>query len=139
MVFGAYGGVGEMLFGQEPPAGAVALGNLMRSQWAAFAAVGDPGWPRYYPGRRMTRIFGDPPDVAGYPEQASRNIWDQHRFGVIDLNLETPPAIETQPAWTPRRPPGTLQTLPERYSRRKAARRVSADADLRPGRVRAGH
>jgi para-nitrobenzyl esterase len=74
-----------MLFGPEPPASAVALGDLMRSQWAAFAADGDPGWPPYAPGRRTTRIFDDPPDVAPYPEEASMHIWDQHRFGVLDL------------------------------------------------------
>jgi para-nitrobenzyl esterase len=76
-----------MLFGQVPAASAVTLGNLMRSQWAAFAADGDPGWPPYAPGRRLTRIFDDPPDVAPYPEQASLHIWDQHRFGTLDLNL----------------------------------------------------
>ena len=85
LVFGVYSGVGELLFGSEPPAGAVALGDLMRSQWAAFAADGDPGWPPYAPGRRTTRIFDDPPDVAPYPEEASMHIWDQHRFGVLDL------------------------------------------------------
>jgi carboxylesterase type B len=69
----------------EPPASAVALGDLMRSQWTAFAAGGDPGWPPYSPGRRLTRIFDDPPDVVPYPEKASLHIWDQHRFGVLDL------------------------------------------------------
>jgi para-nitrobenzyl esterase len=44
LVFGVYEGIGRMLFGPEPPASAVALGDLMRSQWAAFAADGDPGW-----------------------------------------------------------------------------------------------
>ncbi len=85
LVFGDYAGIGQMLFGPEPPASAVALGDLMRSQWAAFAAGGDPGWPPYAPGRRTTRIFDDPPDVAPYPERASLHIWDQHRFGVLDL------------------------------------------------------
>jgi para-nitrobenzyl esterase len=85
LVFGVYHGVGRMLFGPEPPASAVALGDLMRAQWAAFAADGDPGWPPYAPGRRTTRIFDDPPDVAPYPEEASLHIWDQHRFGVLDL------------------------------------------------------
>jgi para-nitrobenzyl esterase len=61
LVFGVYSGIGRMLFGPEPPASAVALGDLMRSQWAAFAADGDPGWPPYAPGRRTTRIFDDPP------------------------------------------------------------------------------
>ncbi len=84
LVFGDYRGLGQMLFGTPPP-GALAVGDLMRRQWAAFAADGDPGWPQYTPGRRMTRIFDDPPDVAPYPEKASMHIWDQHRFGVIDL------------------------------------------------------
>jgi para-nitrobenzyl esterase len=86
LVFGVYGEVGRFFFGPEPPASAVALGDLMRAQWAAFAADGDPGWPPYAPGRRMTRIFDDPPDVARYPEEASLHIWDQHRFGVLELN-----------------------------------------------------
>jgi len=85
LVFGVYSGLGLLLFGPEPPAGAVALGDLMRSEWAAFAAGGDPGWPPYAPGRRMTRIFDDPPDVTPYPEHASLHLWDQHRFGVLDL------------------------------------------------------
>jgi len=85
LVFGDYRGLGQTMFGTPPPQGALAVGNLMREQWAAFAAGGDPGWPQYTPGRRMTRIFDDPPDVAPYPEEASMHIWDQHRFGVIDL------------------------------------------------------
>ncbi len=85
LVFGDYRGLGAMLFGTPTPQGALAVGNLMREQWAAFAADGDPGWPQYTPGRRMTRIFDDPPDVAPYPEKASMHIWDQHRFGVLDL------------------------------------------------------
>jgi para-nitrobenzyl esterase len=88
LVFGNYEGLGQMLFGLEPPAGAVAVGNLMREQWAAFAASGDPGWPPYAPGRRLTRIFDDPPDVVRYPEEASLHLWDQHRFGAIDLSAE---------------------------------------------------
>ena len=40
----------------------------------------------YAPGRRTTRIFDDPPDVVAYPEEASLHIWDQHRFGVLDLS-----------------------------------------------------
>jgi para-nitrobenzyl esterase len=89
LVFGDYRGLGQMLFGDPPPPGALAVGDLMRAQWAAFAADGDPGWPPYAPGRRMTRIFDDPPDAAPYPEQASMHIWDQHRFGVLDLGPVT--------------------------------------------------
>ena len=88
LVFGCYLALGQVLLGPEPPAGAVALGQAMREHWAAFAAAGDPGWPAYAPGRRLTRIFDDPPDVAGYPEEASLHLWDQHRFDAIDLSAE---------------------------------------------------
>jgi para-nitrobenzyl esterase len=88
LVFGDYAGLGQLLFGSGPPDSAIRLGNLMRSHWAAFAADGDPGWPPYAPGRRTTRIFDDPPNVAPYPETASMHIWDQHRFGVLDLTAE---------------------------------------------------
>jgi para-nitrobenzyl esterase len=86
VVFGNYEELGQMLFGPVPSAGAVALGQAMREQWAAFAADGDPGWPPYAPGRRQTRIFDDPLDVTSYPEEASLHLWDQHRFGVIELS-----------------------------------------------------
>jgi para-nitrobenzyl esterase len=88
LVFGNYDGLGQTLFGPEPPAGALLLGQVMREQWAAFAADGDPGWPEYSAGRRLTRIFDDPPDVTGYPEKASLHLWDQHRFDAIDLDTE---------------------------------------------------
>jgi para-nitrobenzyl esterase len=91
LVFGDYTGIGQMFFGPEPPASAVRLGNLMRSHWAAFATDGDPGWPQYSPGHRMTRIFADPPDVAPYPERTSLHLWDQHRFGVLDLTADPDP------------------------------------------------
>jgi para-nitrobenzyl esterase len=85
LVFGVWEGLGQLLFGPEPPASAVALGEQMRAQWTAFARDGDPGWPAYSVGRRLTRVFDDPPAVVPYPERASLHIWDQHRFGVLDL------------------------------------------------------
>ena len=85
LVFGAHADLARILLGREPPASAVTLGNLMRAQWAAFAADGNPGWPQYTPGSRLTRIFDDPPDVTPYPEEASMHLWDQHRFDVNDL------------------------------------------------------
>jgi len=85
LVFGVWQGLGQLLFGAGPPPGAVALSDLMGREWAAFAASGDPGWPPYSAGRRLTRVFDDPPDVVPYPEQASMHIWDQHRFGVLGL------------------------------------------------------
>jgi para-nitrobenzyl esterase len=92
LVFGVYAGLGRVLFGPRPPDSAVRLGNLMRSQWVAFATDGDPGWPPYAPGRRTTRIFDDPPAVAPYPETESMHMWDQHRFGVLGLDAAPDPA-----------------------------------------------
>jgi para-nitrobenzyl esterase len=74
------------LLGEQPPASAVELGNLMRAEWTAFAADGDPGWPPYSVGRRLTRIYADPSFVAPYPEEASMHIWDQRRFSALDLS-----------------------------------------------------
>ena len=85
LVFGATAELGSLL-GQEPPAAAIALGDLMRSEWTAFAATGDPGWQAYAPGRRMTRIYDAEPDVMPYPEVASMHIWDQQRLSRLDLH-----------------------------------------------------
>jgi len=63
----------------------------------------------------MTRIFADPPDVAPYPERTSLHLWDQHRFGVLDLTADPDPDM------TPRSDP---QKGPDR-------------ADIRAGRLRA--
>jgi para-nitrobenzyl esterase len=86
-----FGGRAELAFmlgqepGQEPGTEAIQLGDLMREEWVAFAATGDPGWTPYAPGRRMTRIYDVEPDVIPYPETASMHVWDQHRLARIDL------------------------------------------------------
>jgi para-nitrobenzyl esterase len=85
LVFGVAEELGRFLLGDEPSAEAIALGDLMRSEWVAFATTGDPGWTPYSPGRRMTRIYGTEPDVIPYPEVASMHVWDQHRLARIDL------------------------------------------------------
>jgi para-nitrobenzyl esterase len=85
LVFGTNRELGQFLLGDPPAASAVELGNLMREEWTAFAKTGDPGWPPYSPGRRLTRVYDDPPSVAPYPEEASMHVWDQHRLGVLDL------------------------------------------------------
>jgi len=85
LVFGIAAELGEFLLGREPGAAAIELGDLMRSEWVAFATTGDPGWTPYSPGRRMTRIYGTEPEVIPYPEVASMHVWDQQRLGRIDL------------------------------------------------------
>jgi para-nitrobenzyl esterase len=85
LVFGTNRELGQFLLGEQPSPSAVALGDLMRQEWTAFAANGDPGWPPYSVGRRLTRIYADPAAVAPYPEEASMHIWDQRRFAALDL------------------------------------------------------
>ena len=85
LVFGTNAELGQFLLGERPAPEAIALGDLMRSEWVAFAKTGDPGWPPYAPGRRMTRIYAASSSVGSYPEEASMHVWDQRRFDVLDL------------------------------------------------------
>jgi para-nitrobenzyl esterase len=85
LVFGTSAELGQFLLGDQPAPEAIALGDLMRSEWVAFARTGDPGWPPYSAGRRLTRIYAAESSVAPYPEEASMHVWDQRRFGVLDL------------------------------------------------------
>lgn len=85
LVFGTNAELGQFLLGERPATDAVALGDLMRAEWVAFVRTGEPGWPPYAPGRRMTRIYAAESSVGSYPEEASMHIWDQRRFGVLDL------------------------------------------------------
>jgi para-nitrobenzyl esterase len=83
LVFGTTRETGQFLLGTHPPESAVALGDLMRAEWVAFAKTGDPGWPAYSPGSRLTRVYGEQSSVGPYPEERSMHIWDQHRFDMI--------------------------------------------------------
>jgi para-nitrobenzyl esterase len=86
LLFGALGaGIALMLAGERPPASFTALGDLMRSEWVAFARSGGPGWPAYSAGRRLARLYDDPASVDPYPENASMHLWERHQFGALDL------------------------------------------------------
>jgi para-nitrobenzyl esterase len=61
------------------------LSELIRSEHLSFATTGDPGWARYEPHGRATRVYDIVSTVAAYPEQRSREIWRDQRFGVLDL------------------------------------------------------
>ena len=61
------------------------LSKLIRSEHVAFASTGDPGWPRFAPDRRDTRVYDTESEVARYPEERSRTLWRDRRFGVLDL------------------------------------------------------
>jgi para-nitrobenzyl esterase len=64
---------------------AVHLSEVMRTDWLRFATTGDPGWPRYEPHGRSTRVYDAEPSVRPYPEEASRRVWERHRFTTQDL------------------------------------------------------
>jgi para-nitrobenzyl esterase len=71
--------------GPDAVAQARRLSELMRSEHLAFAATGNPGWARYRPHERDTRVYDADSTVARYPEERSRRIWRDRRFGALDL------------------------------------------------------
>ena len=81
-----------MLIGDPTPE-AAALSEQMRNAWTAFATDGDPGWPAYDTG--STRLFDVEPVVTAYPEQVSRQIW-QDFPSVLDLAEERPGGVPTR-------------------------------------------
>jgi para-nitrobenzyl esterase len=74
-----------MLIGTDPAPDAAKLSTRMRTAWAAFAADGNPGWPAYDTRQRLTQLFDTQPEVTGYPEEASRLIWQDHTFTALPL------------------------------------------------------
>src|SRR5215469_11864492 len=55
---------------------AEALAKEMHAAWVAFARTGDPGWDRYDPTRRATRVFGPGTGVEDDPLGALRRLWE---------------------------------------------------------------
>ena len=72
-------------FGPDLADEAAHLSQVMRADWLSFASTGDPGWPRYERTARSTRVYDAEPTVQPYPEEASRQIWQEHRFDTLDL------------------------------------------------------
>ncbi len=61
------------------------LSHAIQSEHLCFAATGDPGWARYRPRTRATRVYDPAASVVEYPEQRSRMLWREQRFGTLDL------------------------------------------------------
>ena len=76
-------------FGADVADEAVHLSEVVRADWLRFAATGDPGWPRYTPAERSTRVYDAEPSVQPYPEERSRRIWQEHPFDTQDLLAPT--------------------------------------------------
>lgn len=63
------------LAGPNPPQ---PLADTMHKAWVDFATSGNPGWPRYTPGTRQTRRFGDANNpLVGAPNEPLRRLWDE--------------------------------------------------------------
>ena len=51
------------------------LADAMHGAWVAFAATGEPGWPRYDLERRATMRFDTVSDVVDDPRSFERGLW----------------------------------------------------------------
>lgn len=60
-----------------------AVSRHMRTDWLNFAANGSPGWSRYHPASRCTRVYTAEPTTQPYPEEPSRRIWSTHQFDTL--------------------------------------------------------
>ncbi len=72
-VFDTLGNGTEPLCGTDPPQ---QLADTMHAAWVAFAAGGDPGWPKYDLSRRATMRFDTTSKVVDDPRSAERALWD---------------------------------------------------------------
>jgi para-nitrobenzyl esterase len=79
-------GFAARLIGPPPFPAAEEVSAQFRTAWTSFAATGDPGWPAYDPGQRLTRVFDLPSAITAYPEEASRRLW-QDQFPPLPLPL----------------------------------------------------
>ena len=71
------------LFGDGPSPEAETLSAQMRAAWTRFAVDGDPGWPAYDSEQRLAQVYDAQPEVAPYPEETSRLIWQHHTFAPL--------------------------------------------------------
>jgi carboxylesterase type B len=61
--------------GSPPPADFGPLSKRIRDAWTAFAATGDPGWPRFDLEHRRTRLWNTTSADGPYPLPDSYRIW----------------------------------------------------------------
>jgi carboxylesterase type B len=71
-VFDTLGLGTEPLLGRDPPQ---PLATAMHKAWVAFAAMGDPGWPKYDPTRRPTMHFDTASGVLDNPLGPTLALW----------------------------------------------------------------
>ncbi len=73
------GPLAAQLIGPEIPPDFADLSAAMRDAFLAFAATGDPGWPRFETTERIRRIWATPPELGGDTLATSRRIWQRAR------------------------------------------------------------
>ncbi|WP_433859309.1 carboxylesterase/lipase family protein [Streptomyces kronopolitis] len=77
LVFGnATSPLAMRFLGTPPPPDFRTLSEHMRAAWTSFATDGDPGWPRFDPVNRTTRLWDLPTADVPYPLEHSRRIWE---------------------------------------------------------------
>lgn len=69
------------MLGAPPPGEALALGTAMRRAWVAFAATGDPGWPRHDPATGTTHVWDVEPYDVPDPLATSAATWARFDHG----------------------------------------------------------
>jgi para-nitrobenzyl esterase len=52
-----------------------AMATEMFDAWVRFITTGDPGWPRYTPADRVTRLFDDVSTTVSDPDRDQRLLW----------------------------------------------------------------
>ena len=72
-VFDTLGNETEPLWGANPPQ---QLAATMHAAWVAFAASGDPGWPKYDLIGRATMRFDTTSGIVDDPRSAERELWE---------------------------------------------------------------
>ena len=65
----------EQMLGAMLEGAPQALADAMHGAWVAFAATGDPGWPRYDLDRRATMRFDTVSQVVDDPRPFERALW----------------------------------------------------------------
>lgn len=77
-------GIGR-LPGTPTPAEALQLSARFRAAWSALAATGVAGRPVLHTEHRPTQVFGAPPSATAYPEENSRQLWQDQEFPPLPL------------------------------------------------------
>jgi para-nitrobenzyl esterase len=87
LVFGNFsaGALAPLFFGAQAPPDADTVSAHFRAAWTAFAATGDPGWPQFDLEKRGVALFDLDVTTASYPEEVSRELWQDHEFPPLPL------------------------------------------------------